>query len=98
MDAQAQTDTAPVVLRVIGDFSFALNREFQRVLQAYPRGEHAFEVDLTGVKQLDASALGMLLKLRDHSRDGCQLILRNPSPAARAALQEAEVGKLLRTG
>lgn len=98
MSDQPQHSPSPVTLQVNGDFSFALNPEFQRVLQAYAKGEHAFAVDLTGVKQLDASALGMLLQLRDHSRGGRELTLLNPSPAVRDLLQQAEIGHLLHCG
>lgn len=85
---------APVKLVVRGDFSFTLNRNLQDLLQLYPRGERAFEVDLAAVSELDSSALGMLLQLRDHSRDGDGVTIINASAPVRAALAEAEVGRL----
>lgn len=85
---------APVELTVSGNFGFTRNRDLREVLRRYPRGARAFVVDLASVEQLDSSALGMLLQLRDHSRDGDAVTVINPSPAVRAALADAEVGHL----
>jgi anti-anti-sigma factor len=98
MSEQPTQNPSPVMLQVSGDFCFALNKEFRRVLETYPKGAHAFAVDLAGVQQLDASALGMLLQLRQHSRDGRALTVLNPSPAVRDMLSEAEIGHLLPRG
>lgn len=85
---------APIELSIDGDFSFTLNKLFQTVLERYARGERAFIVDLSNVDELDTSALGMLLQLRDHSRGGGAVTLVNPSDAVRAALSEAPIGGL----
>lgn len=84
-----------VTVKVSGDFSFPLNAAFQGVMQRYPKGERAFVVDLDGVEELDSSALGMLLQLREHSREGESLTILNPSSAVRDLLAEAEVRALL---
>jgi len=95
MTEESGDSATPVAVKIAGDFSFPLNTTFQDVLRRYPKGERDFEVNLTNVEQLDASALGMLLQLRDHSRDGVSVTLINPSDAVRAALAEAPIGKLL---
>jgi anti-anti-sigma factor len=96
MSDEAEQADQPVTVKVSGDFSFPLNAAFQAVLQRYPKGERTFVVDLEGVDELDSSALGMLLQLREHSRDGQALAIRNPSPAVRAVLAESAAQKLLR--
>ena len=88
--------TAPVSVKIAGDFSFPLNALFRDVMQRYPKGERDFVVDLAKVEELDSSALGMLLQLRDHSRDGASVTLVNPSEPVRAALAEALVAPLFK--
>lgn len=84
----------PITLKVSGDFSFPMNGDVRGLLARYAKGERTFVVDLSGVEELDSSALGMLLQLRDHSRDGQGVTLVNPSPSVRAVLGEAEIGDL----
>lgn len=88
----------PVVLRVRGDFSFTLNGGLQGVIDRYARGERAFVVDLAEVTELDCSALGMLLQLREHSLGGEAVTVINPSAPVRAALADAEIGSLFPVG
>ena len=88
----------PVRVSVSGNFAFTRNRDFREVLRQYPKGKRAFVVDLASVEQLDSSALGMLLQLREHSLGGDQVRLINASPAVEAALAEAEVGRLFPVG
>lgn len=83
------TDAGCVIIKVRGDFSFALNAIFKDVLQRYSRGEQCFALDMSEVHQLDSSALGMLLQLRDHSRDGEKVRLLNPQEPVKQLLQEA---------
>lgn len=91
------SDQSPVVVAISGDFSFTTNRGFRAVLDCYPKGERVFVADLAGVEELDSSALGMLLQLRDHSIDGTHMTVINYSAQVRAALAEAEAGKVLLT-
>ena len=85
---------SPVAVKITGDFNFPLNAVFRDVMQRYPKGERDFEVDLAKVEELDSSALGMLLQLRDHSRDGVNVTLVNLSEPVRAAIADALVGPL----
>jgi anti-anti-sigma factor len=78
-----------VTIKVRGDFSFALNAAFKEALQRYPKGEQCFIVDVGDVHELDSSALGMLLQLREHSRGGNSVQLLNPWPAITARLNES---------
>ena len=79
-----------VTIKVSGDFSFALRQLFDELLEQYPAGEHCFTVDMSDVHELDSSALAMLLRLRDHSREGERVNLLNPRPAIMGVLREAK--------
>ena len=94
MSEGSDKSVAPVTVKITGDFNFPLNAAFRSVMQRYPKGECDFVVDLAKVEGLDSSALGMLLQLRDHSRDGASITLLNPSEPVRAAIADALVGKL----
>ena len=85
----------PVTVKVNGDFSFPLNAAFKAVMQRYAKGERRFVLDLADVAELDNSALGMLLQLREYSRDGESLTILNPSPAVHRALNDAEIRNVL---
>jgi anti-anti-sigma factor len=82
-------DTDCVTIKVSGDFSFALNAAFKEAVQRYPKGEQCFVLDVADVSELDSSALGMLLQLREHSRGGNSVRLLNPSPVLVQRLSES---------
>lgn len=79
-----------VTIKVSGDFSFALNKTFREIMEAYPAGEHCYSVDMSDVIELDTSALAMLLQLRNHSREGERVNLINPLPSVLDKLREAK--------
>jgi anti-anti-sigma factor len=83
-----------VTIKVSGDFSFALNAGFREALQRYAKGEQCFIVDVGEVQELDSSALGMLLQLREHSRGGNSVQLLNPRQAVMARLVESGMQEL----
>jgi anti-anti-sigma factor len=87
-------DTGCVTIKVSGDFSFALNSAFQQALQQYPKGKCRFAIDLSEVHELDSSALGMMLQLREHGREGEKVQLLNLQDAVRRRLSEADFSNL----
>lgn len=90
----AEGDT--VKLAIGGDFAFTANDLFAQLLARYPGDRHAFDVDLQQVDALDSSALGLLLRLRAHSRNGDSLTISRISDTARASLASSPLGAMLR--
>jgi len=95
MSDAPQAPDEPITLKLSGDFSFARNADFRDLMARYPRGERAFVLDLSEVEHVDNSALGLLLKLRDHSLGGRSLTLLNPNQEMRTALAESELLSVL---
>jgi anti-anti-sigma factor len=89
MSEKPESNADCVTLKASGDFSFSLNDVFKQALQLYPKGECCFAIDLSDVHQIDSSALGMMLQLREHSRQGVKVRLVNPRPAIMGLLREA---------
>lgn len=94
MSDMPEADTDCVTIKVRGDFSFALNADFREALQRYPRDKQCFVVDVGDVHELDSSALGMLLQLREHSRGGNSVKLLNPSQAVTDRLSDSGMQRL----
>jgi anti-anti-sigma factor len=90
MSDMPESNADCVTLKASGDFSFSLNEVFQQALQRYPKGEYCFAIDLSEVHEMDSSALGMMLQLRDHSRQGEKVRLINPRPAIMGLLRETK--------
>lgn len=86
---------SPVKLAISGDFAFTASAQVQDLLSRYPADTRAFELDLSGAKALDVSALGMLLRLRAHSLGGDSLTFTGLSDAARKTLTDTPAGTLL---
>ena len=79
----AMGNTATIYLR--GNFSFNAHRDFKVAYKDHLEDSNIgnIVVDLSGVKYLDSSALGMLLVLRDRVLAASKsLILSRPSPIA----------------
>jgi len=53
-------------IKITGDFDYTLHEDFRGVMDsAESSGSGKYTVDLSGVDEMDSSALGMLLLLRD---------------------------------
>lgn len=83
-------------LSLDGRFDFVAHREFREAyerLLASPL-QH-LDIDLKGVTQLDSSALGMLLLVRERAEQvKCQLALVNCPPPVRRVFEIANFHKL----
>jgi len=87
-------DGATVTIRVMGRFDFSSHQDFVQSYKGFPKGEKCFVVDLAGAEYLDSSAMGMLLLLREYSRQGTRVVLQNGSEAVIDILNIANFGKL----
>lgn len=65
MSISAASDGTCVVISVSGRFDHTMHREFREIWQT--RTEKQYVVDLENTDELDSTALGMLLLLRDHA-------------------------------
>lgn len=61
---QIQQHANSVVLRVVGEFTFSINREFREAYKSHPDAD-SFTVDLSQASYMDSAGLGMLVQLRD---------------------------------
>ena len=83
-----------VVLRIHGDFTFAVNHAFRAAYQAQPRTSH-FEVDLREAQYMDSAGLGMLLQLREYAGgDSSRIAVSGASPTIRSILEIANFSRL----
>jgi len=91
------TDGNKVVISVTGKFDFQLYDEFRASYANTAGNGVAYVVDLSDTEQLDSSALGMLLLLREHAGGNSSNIeITRPSPEVRKFLDVANFGKLFR--
>lgn len=89
-------DGRVVTIQVDGRFDFATHQAFMQAYKAYTPGEKRFIVDLRNTDYLDSSAMGMLLQLREYSRNDEQIELVNGNDAVNEILQIANFDKLFR--
>ncbi|MCK4744265.1 MAG: STAS domain-containing protein [Sulfuriflexus sp.] len=54
-----------VNISISGRFDFSMNNEFRKILSAPSEVGEQFSIDMGAVEDLDSSALGMLLLLRE---------------------------------
>lgn len=90
-----QGDTGRVGLT--GRFDFACHQAFRDAtdpLLEHP-GLRRLTLDLSGLEDMDPSALGMLLVLREKAEArGLEVVLQAPAPFAASVLDQAGLGKL----
>lgn len=55
-----------IIVQVIGDFDYSVHREFRNAYRYEPPASH-FVIDFARTKNMDSSALGMLLLLREYA-------------------------------
>ncbi len=89
-------DSDEVTIQVSGRFDFSCYQPFVDGYKDYPKGEKRFVVDLNETEYMDSSAMGMLLRLRDHStKDGGRVALINANESVLEILKIANFNKLL---
>ena len=92
--SQLSEDRRTLTIRVSGRFDSDLHMAFREAFQSQPRDRH-FVVELGGVEQLDSSALGLLLLLREHAGgDQARVKLRGASPPIRELLELSRFERL----
>ncbi|MEV6925828.1 STAS domain-containing protein [Dactylosporangium sp. NPDC051485] len=75
-----------------GELTVMTAAEQHARLRAYLRGTGPFELDLSGVTELDTAGLQLLLAAHHDARQqGAHLTLRHPSPAVATALAVAHL-------
>lgn len=85
-----------VTIRIQGEFSFKLRREFREAYRNQPPGTR-YRVDLAGVKYMDSSAIGMLLVLKEEAGgEGADVVLANMGPEVRTILELSRMNELFR--
>ena len=97
MFAQVETDAGKASIRLNGRFDFSAHRAFRescaQALAASEVGE--LEIDLGAVDDLDSSALGMPLMLREKAQSANKVVaLANCRGAVRRVLDIANFAKL----
>jgi anti-anti-sigma factor len=60
-------DGSQVTIYIQGRFDFSSHQEFRNAYEKLSKVPNRYRVDLQGTSDLDSSALGMLLLLRDHA-------------------------------
>ena len=85
-----------VTINVDGRFDFAVHQQFLLAYKEHPRGEKCFVVNLQGAEYMDSSALGMLLQLRDHGTNACDVELVNGNEGILEILRIANFDKLFK--
>lgn len=83
-----------VTIHVSGRFDFATHEDFLQAYRAFARGDKRYVVDLKDTEYMDSSAMGMLLQLREYSRNASDVELRNGNETVREILQIANFDKL----
>ena len=96
MQANVSNRDGKTVIVLQGRFDFNAHREFRDAVdQALKETAREVLVDLAGVDYLDSSALGMLLMLRDKTKNaGKEVSLASAKGAVKQVLDIANFGKL----
>jgi anti-anti-sigma factor len=100
MEIHMQTNVSSfdgkTIIQLQGRFDFNAHREFREAVdQAVKDAVAQIQVDLSGVDDLDSSALGMLLMLRDKAKGaGKEVALANARGSVKQVIEIANFGKL----
>lgn len=92
----AQIKDGVLSIKISGQFTFVLHKEFlssYKTVEGMPR---SIEVDFRGVDYLDSAALGMLLSLRKHVGDEMTVRLINAKASVLNTLKIANFDKKFR--
>lgn len=91
-------DGLTVTIVIDGQFDYHQHRAFQDAFGAFPKGGKRYVVDLSAVRSIDGSALGMLLQLKAHGKDDQMVRLVNASDEVRQALMKVDYDTLFDIG
>lgn len=84
-----------LIIQIQGNFDF---NQYEEFTDSYRKYDHVFKkytVDLSEVKVIDSSGLGMFLLLRDFAGgDASEVCLINPNPIIRDTLEISKFKKL----
>lgn len=95
MDVTVNSADGGTVLKLGGRFDFNAHREFRDAVDRVLEANGDVRVDLGEVVYLDSSALGMLLMLRDKTKNANREVqLTNTRGSVRQVLDIANFGKL----
>ena len=96
INTQINTNANEVLITVSGVFNFDLHEEFGKALDvAKTKNNSKFTIDLGAVQDIDSSALGMLLLLRDAAGgDRANIEIRRCRPEIVEELRMANFHKL----
>lgn len=85
-----------VALKVSGDFTFSLSRDFRDAYKAHPANSR-FVVDLSQTDYMDSSSLGMLLQLREYTgKDNNKVSIVGASGQTAEVLKVAQFDSLFK--
>ena len=82
------------IISITGRFNYALNVPFREAYEAEDPGRH-FIIDFAETQDIDSSALGMLLLLREHT-DAADVELINARANVRKALEIANISRIFK--
>ena len=96
INTQINSNASEVLITVSGIFNFDLHEEFGKALEvAKVKNNLKFTIDLGAVQDIDSSALGMLLLLRDAAGgDRANIQIRRCRPEIVDELRMANFDKL----
>lgn len=97
MNCTTQIQGSKGIVALAGSFTFEAAAEFKACVHAALEqpGITELHLDLKGISELDPSALGSLLMLREKAETtGARVILVNPSPDVRALLDGVKFAQL----
>ncbi len=97
MNCTTQTEGTKGILTLEGRFTFEAAADFKACAHAALEqpGITELQIDFKGVPDLESSALGSLLMVREKAEiAGARVILRNPSPGVRTLLEGVKFGQL----
>lgn len=88
-------DQDELIIQIQGNLDFNQYEEFTNSYQKYDHVFKKYTVDLSEVKVVDSSGLGMFLLLRDFAGgDSSEVSLINPNPIVRDMLEASKFKKL----
>ena len=88
-------DQDELIIQIQGNLDFNHYQAFTEGYQKFDQVFKKYTIDLSEVKTVDSSALGMFLLLRDFAGgDSSEVSLINPNPLVREILEGSKFNKL----
>jgi anti-anti-sigma factor len=85
-----------ITISISGSFDFSSHRDFIDAYKQYEKNQKHFVVDLNKTEYMDSSALGMLLQLKEYSKDGDSVVISKPNDDVTKILQIAKFNQLFK--